>query len=199
MLYSGCMIISIVNTKGGAGKTTTCVMTAIALSKLGKSVEVLDLDIQGSTTQWARIAADDGTPLPFSVSPANIATLRGYKSSVPYTLVDTPPTDPAAIDAAVKAADVVVIPSPTGLLDTDRAWETAGVVAPTVPTYVLVTKYDGRSKDGPDFIRELDAQGVARFETVIHASIPLQRVRGTVANPAKFGYDVFTNELLEVL
>lgn len=193
------MITAFVNTKGGVAKTTSVMMTALQLVNLGKSVTVLDLDPQGSASEWARIASEDGTPLPFEVRPANVASLRGYKPTTDATIIDTPPGSAAAIDLALQLADLVVIPSPAGLMDTDRTWETAGVTATTVPTYVLVTKHDARTKDGSEFVEALDEAGVARFETLIPTRVAITRVRGTVANPADFKYDDFTRELLEVL
>jgi chromosome partitioning protein len=44
------MIISIINNKGGVGKTTTAVNTSVALSILGKRVLVVDMDSQCNAT-----------------------------------------------------------------------------------------------------------------------------------------------------
>lgn len=192
-------VIAFVNLKGGATKTTSALLTAIELALRGHSVTFFDLDSQGSATNWARLAEEDGAPLPFEVRPANIASLRGYTPTTDYTIVDTPPTDPGATDAAIKVADVIVVPSPTGFMETDRTWETAGVAATQVPTYVLITRWDRRTQDAPDFAAELDARGVARFDTVIPEKKALQRERGNLADPAAYGYDTFTTELLEVL
>ena len=57
------MIISIVNTKGGVGKTTTSMMLARAAFKAGYSARVWDTDPQGSATVWALAVQDNGEDL----------------------------------------------------------------------------------------------------------------------------------------
>lgn len=191
--------IAVVNLKGGAGKTTAAILIATQLAQLGRTVTLLDMDSQGSATRWGQIADEDGTPLPFEVRPANHASLRGYKPATDFTIIDTPPTDPSVVDAAVKVADVIIVPTPPGYMDTDRAWETVDVTASQVPTYVLLCRFDGRTNDAADFAAQLDGRGVARFETVIPANVAIGRLRGTVPDPAKFRFADLTNELLEVL
>ena len=45
-------VISIIQTKGGTGKTTTAMMLGFALTSLGENVIVLDSDKQRSALDW---------------------------------------------------------------------------------------------------------------------------------------------------
>jgi len=84
-------IISIVNTKGGVGKTTTAVYLATALSCQDRVV-LLDADPQGSATSWATDAFEAGDQLDFEVRPANAPIVRRCGDiDADLVIIDTPP------------------------------------------------------------------------------------------------------------
>ena len=61
-MSENCRIISVVNQKGGVGKTTTTVNLATAMAAVGKRVLVVDADPQGNaSTGFGIVRADRGT------------------------------------------------------------------------------------------------------------------------------------------
>ena len=83
-------IIAMANMKGGVGKTTSTIGTAIALTRLGRKVEVRDIDPQGSATLWAAKARTAGEPLPFDVRVTNRFTV-GMPPADPETWASSTP------------------------------------------------------------------------------------------------------------
>ena len=96
-------IIAITNHKGGSAKTTTTVNLAAALAELGNRVLVVDLDPQGSATQWL------GLPL------GERAVLDAYLVRSDVTPVVT----------ATTAPGVDLVPATYYLVAADRRQETA--------------------------------------------------------------------------
>lgn len=149
------VIWSVVHTKGGVAKTTTCMFLAAAAARRGIPTRVADADPQGSASSWADRAANLGVPLAFDVIPTTAAALRELPStSGELVLVDTPPGTATAIDAAIDVADLVIIPSGARAADVDRIWPTLDITVHRATT-VLLTLVDMRKVEAVEMPRGL--------------------------------------------
>lgn len=141
-------IISVINQKGGCGKTTIAMNLAGALNiRHSKKVLVIDGDSQASATKWAGCAADD-KPFPCNVvSLANAAgkahrSIRSFMSDYDIIVVDCPPSAEAEFNAsALLISNLALVPIKPGSTD---LWAIEGIlkliVAATSTNENLITK-----------------------------------------------------------
>ena len=104
-------VISILNQKGGVGKTTLAVHLATALSRRGRTVLLVDADPQGSALDWA--AARNGAPLfPVVGLPKSSIhkELPALASNYDVVIIDGPPRVYDVARSAIMAADLVLVP-----------------------------------------------------------------------------------------
>lgn len=102
-------VISVLNQKGGAGKTTIATHLARAFQLQGAKVLLIDSDPQGSARDWAAVSAEN----PVSVVGIDRPTIeRDLKSvaAVDYVIIDGAPQIHEMAVSAVKASDFVLIP-----------------------------------------------------------------------------------------
>ncbi|AWK15570.1 ParA family partition ATPase (plasmid) [Candidatus Fukatsuia symbiotica] len=105
------MIISVLNQKGGVGKTTLSVNISASLTRMESRVLLIDADPQGSSLNWA--AAREGEPL-FTVIGLPRKTIHKEVAEISkgfdYVIIDGPPRVTDLARSAIMAADLVLIP-----------------------------------------------------------------------------------------
>ena len=198
------MIISVINLKGGVGKTTTALALATAAARDGKSVRVMDTDPQSSASLWAMKAAEDGDPLPFKVEAANVATVRATGRQLKgneyeWVFIDCPPNG-RVMDESMLAADLVVVPTTTGPADVAKAFDTAETLSDRDIYYaVLITRAMQRTLTLRQTLSELDDRDASYFDSMIPSREALKKMFGHAFGKDLFGYEAVYVELKEAV
>lgn len=191
-------IIAICSLKGGTGKTTSAIYLATALARQGKTVYILDGDSQGSATEWGDQASDAGSPLPFEIHPANAQTINRVKPRPhQWVIIDCPPGDTRIIDAAVAAADYIIIPTSPSYIEADRMWSMVDLTN-NKPRTVLLTSVVYNTKTQDQLKESLSKEDIPTFRIGIPQRQEIKKAFGQKPNKLH-GYDTILNELVEAL
>lgn len=130
--------IAIASQKGGAGKSTLCLHLSVLAQERGPAL-IIDLDPQGSVTFWhSRREAD--APLLIQADAAGLATAldAAKRAGIAWTFIDTAPHDSASMAAAMRAADLVLIPARPSALDLHAIGATLAMVQALGKPYAVV-------------------------------------------------------------
>ncbi|NNM72073.1 ParA family protein [Enterovirga aerilata] len=103
--------ITFVTQKGGSGKSTLCISLAVAAQEAGQSVCILEMDRQATVSDWAEHRKAD-TPEVAQIDATQLDDImtRLRDSDFDYVFIDTPGVDSPGSLAAIRAADLCVIP-----------------------------------------------------------------------------------------
>jgi chromosome partitioning protein len=128
--------ITFANEKGGTGKSTTAVHSAVALAAQGRKVAALDLDTRQRTlgryldnraASIARLGLDLPMPVYDTFDPAKSESLdeviARISEGAEFVVIDTPGRDDPHARAAMVRADTLVTPINDSFVDLDLIGE----------------------------------------------------------------------------
>lgn len=192
------MIISCINIKGGVGKTTSALALATAASRDGASVRVLDADPQASGTLWADGAEDIGDPLPFTVEPANVGTVRRLScDGGEVVVIDCPPSG-NVVDEAARVSDFIVVPSSPRTADLTKTYETVATLEQAGKLHaVLLTSVRTGTLAFKSALAELQDKDISYFEAVIPLREDMSNFFGNAFGDTLYGYEDVYEEIKE--
>jgi chromosome partitioning protein len=192
-------IITVAQQKGGAGKTTIAANLAVALSREGKRVALLDTDPQGSLGRWfmtRRAAGDPG--MEFSTASAwgvsyECDKLRG---SVDYVLVDTPPKIDSDLKPAIRESDLVIVPVSASQID---VWATEGVLdlanREKAEVMVVLNRAKAGTRVASDVDRALRELGIERAQATLGHRVAFPETMGVGRGVQERGRGVWADEV----
>jgi chromosome partitioning protein len=122
-------IIAFLSQKGGSGKTTLSVHSAVAAQEAGRKVVVIDTDPQKSATVWSD-ARGETDPVVATASPSELAQVlkAARDEGMDLAIVDTAPHAAPEAAAIARAADLVVIPCRPTAFDVAAAGRAVSIV-----------------------------------------------------------------------
>jgi chromosome partitioning protein len=124
--------------KGGSGKTTAAIHTAVAAHLAGQAVAVVDLDPQASAYKWHRRRKSDPDVALTQAEGVSDLLERAQQQGGDIVILDTPPNADRDARVVARAADLIIIPSRISIVDFEAVaatWEMTHDVRR--PAYVM--------------------------------------------------------------
>jgi chromosome partitioning protein len=135
------MIVVVAALKGGVGKTTTSVYLTALAALTRKGATLVDADPQASAADWLDQAEDevfDQVELVEAPTERLLTKALDRVDGEGVAVVDTPPGHDRLLAKAIDRADVVVVPTRVGGVETPRVEAVLAMVPRNVPTGLVI-------------------------------------------------------------
>ena len=154
--------IAFVTQKGGSGKSTLTSSLAVAAQEMKEKVCIVDMDPQGSVTNWGRTRDAGDIEIVASGAARLPATLAQLKAKgFTLAIIDTPGAEGPASTAAMVVADLNIIPSRPSMFDLWASAKTRAALKDVGGDFVFLlnqcppAQQTARVKDGVETLEEL--------------------------------------------
>jgi chromosome partitioning protein len=179
-------IIAFVTQKGGSGKSTLATSLAVAAMEAKERVFMLDMDPQRSLLRWAKERGRDDIPVEAVTAGRLAPTLAALeKHGFTLAIIDTPGVEGAASVAAMRAADLNIIPARPNAFDLWASEGTRKVLKEHRAAYAFVL-----NQCPPAQQTARVQQGVEALETMGGLVAPLIQARVDYQEASRSGLGV---------
>lgn len=122
------MIIALVNSKGGVGKSTLAGNLVGWLHAHGRKVILADCDTQASSSEWIREAAPDIQVVRFANADEVLDELPSLAREAEYVIADGPGSQTETSRALLMWADLAIIPCKASMFEARALDKNTGFV-----------------------------------------------------------------------
>ena len=189
------MILAVLNTKGGVGKTTLALNLLLARARQGRDVWFIDGDRQATASQSIAQRAEAGVQPAVAVShypdgPLLRSQVQQQGPKFQDIVIDAGGRDSTALRAALMLADVVIVPFQPrsydvwGVADMAALVQEAKSMRDNLTAYAVLNSADPRGNDNAEA-----AAAVSEFPGLVYLNAPIGR-RKAIADAAGSGLSV---------
>ncbi len=163
------MIVVCAALKGGVGKTTTSVYLTALAAESGRPVTLVDGDPQASAAEWVEEATDDVLgKVDVVEAPTERLLGKALDRLGPdaVAVVDMRPGDQPALAKAFGRADVVVVPTRVGGVETPSATAVLDLVPDGLPFGIVICAARTFTRDYHEALASWEDEDVPVWGTV---------------------------------
>lgn len=207
------IVISVLNQKGGVGKTTLSTHLARSLQLKGSNVLLVDSDPQGSARDWSAVREDQTVPVVGIDRPTIDRDLKKVTEK-DFVVIDGAPRSNDIIVSSLKASNCVIIPVQPSPYDIWATSELVDLIKQRIEltdgvlkAAFVVSRVIKGTKIGTEVIDALSGYGLPIFNTritqrVIYpttASIGITALDQEPDGEASEEIRSLTNEILQMI
>ncbi len=167
------MVISLVNQKGGVGKTTIAINLSSALSKKERKALLIDADPQGSVLQWQSTSENQSFTVIHHPRPLSDSTIKSLSKDFDHVVIDAPPAIGELISSILGVSDLAVVPVGPSPLDLWSSKETLSLIQQArkrnrkLKAELLICRRIARTRVGREAREAVQTYGMDVFKTEI--------------------------------